>query len=28
MPKFARPIHPGEFLREEYLVPPDTSTGA
>ncbi|RVA63649.1 transcriptional regulator, partial [Mesorhizobium sp. M7A.F.Ca.CA.001.11.2.1] len=19
--KFARPVHPGEFLREEYLVP-------
>lgn len=26
--KFARPIHPGEFLREEYLVPLDMSAGA
>ncbi|RWM29313.1 HigA family addiction module antitoxin [Mesorhizobium sp.] len=28
MVKFARPIHPGEFLREEYLVPLDMSAGA
>ncbi|MBN9216486.1 MAG: HigA family addiction module antidote protein [Mesorhizobium sp.] len=28
MPKFARPIHPGEFLREEYLVPLGMSAGA
>ncbi|MGP2491876.1 HigA family addiction module antitoxin [Mesorhizobium sp. PUT5] len=28
MLKFARPIHPGEFLREEYLVPLDMSAGA
>ncbi len=26
--KFARPIHPGEFLREEYLVPLGMSAGA
>jgi addiction module HigA family antidote len=26
--KFARPVHPGEFLREEYLVPLDMSAGA
>ena len=26
--KFARPIHPGEYLREEYLVPLDMSAGA
>ena len=26
--KFARPIHPGEFLREEYLVPLAMSAGA
>lgn len=25
---FARPIHPGEFLREEYLVPLGISAGA
>ena len=25
---FARPVHPGEFLREEYLVPLDMSAGA
>lgn len=25
--KFARPMHPGEFLREEYLVPLDMSAG-
>jgi addiction module HigA family antidote len=24
---FARPLHPGEFLREEYLVPLDMSAG-
>ena len=24
---FARPIHPGEFLREEYLVPLEMSAG-
>lgn len=28
MLKFARPIHPGEFLREEYLVPLGMSPGA
>ena len=28
MLKFARPIHPGEFLREEYLVPLGMSGGA
>ena len=28
MLKFVRPIHPGEFLREEYLVPLDMSAGA
>ncbi|TIQ36846.1 MAG: addiction module antidote protein, HigA family [Mesorhizobium sp.] len=28
MVKFARPIHPGEFLREEYLVPLGMSAGA
>ncbi|AZO29937.1 MULTISPECIES: HigA family addiction module antitoxin [unclassified Mesorhizobium] len=28
MVKFARPIHPGEFLREEYLVPLSMSAGA
>jgi addiction module HigA family antidote len=28
MLKFARPIHPGEFLREEYLVPLGMSAGA
>ncbi|CAM5345691.1 addiction module HigA family antidote [Aquamicrobium terrae] len=28
MLKFARPIHPGEFLREEYLIPLDMSAGA
>lgn len=27
MLKFARPVHPGEFLREEYLVPLDMSAG-
>jgi addiction module HigA family antidote len=27
MLKFARPIHPGEFLREEYLVPLAMSAG-
>ncbi|TPI33690.1 HigA family addiction module antidote protein [Mesorhizobium sp. B3-1-6] len=27
MLKFARPIHPGEFLREEYLVPLGMSAG-
>ena len=26
--KFARPVHPGEFLREEYLVPLAMSPGA
>ena len=26
--KFARPIHPGEYLREEYLVPLGMSPGA
>jgi addiction module HigA family antidote len=26
--KFARPIHPGEYLREEYLVPLPMSAGA
>ena len=26
--KFARPIHPGEFLREEYLLPLGMSPGA
>ena len=26
--RFARPVHPGEFLREEYLVPLDMSAGA
>lgn len=26
--KFARPVHPGEFLREEYLRPLDLSAGA
>ncbi|HEY4192643.1 MAG TPA: HigA family addiction module antitoxin [Mesorhizobium sp.] len=26
--KFARPIHPGEFLREEYLLPLGLSAGA
>ncbi|WP_274627784.1 HigA family addiction module antitoxin [Arvimicrobium flavum] len=26
--RFARPIHPGEFLREEYLVPLGLSAGA
>lgn len=26
--KFARPVHPGEFLREEYLVPLGMSAGA
>ncbi len=28
MLKFIRPIHPGEFLREEYLVPLGMSAGA
>ena len=28
MLKFALPIHPGEFLREEYLVPLGMSAGA
>ena len=28
MLKFARPIHPGEFLREEYLAPLGMSAGA
>ncbi|WFP73793.1 HigA family addiction module antitoxin [Mesorhizobium sp. WSM4906] len=28
MLNFARPIHPGEFLREEYLVPLRMSAGA
>ncbi|TPL51688.1 HigA family addiction module antitoxin [Mesorhizobium sp. B2-4-6] len=27
MLKFARPIHPGEFLREEYMVPLGMSAG-
>lgn len=27
MLKFARPIHPGEYLREEYLVPLGMSAG-
>lgn len=26
--KFANPIHPGEYLREEYLIPADMSAGA
>jgi addiction module HigA family antidote len=26
--KFARPVHPGEYLREEYLVPLGISPGA
>jgi len=26
--KFARPIHPGEYLREEYLLPLGMSAGA
>lgn len=26
--KFARPMHPGEYLREEYLVPLAMSPGA
>ena len=26
--KFARPVHPGEYLREEYLLPLAISTGA
>lgn len=26
--KFANPVHPGEFLREEYLVPLGMSAGA
>lgn len=26
--KFARPIHPGEYLREEYLAPLGMSAGA
>ena len=26
--KFGRPIHPGEYLREEFLVPLDMSAGA
>jgi addiction module HigA family antidote len=26
--KFARPVHPGEYLREEYLVPLGMSAGA
>lgn len=26
--RFARPVHPGEFLREEYLVPLGLSAGA
>jgi addiction module HigA family antidote len=25
--RFARPVHPGEFLREEYLVPLGMSAG-
>lgn len=28
MLKFARPVHPGEFLREEYLMPLGMSAGA
>ena len=28
MLRFARPVHPGEFLREEYLVPLNMSAGA
>ena len=28
MLKFARPIHPGEYLREEFLVPLGLSPGA
>jgi addiction module HigA family antidote len=28
MLKFARPVHPGEFLREEYLAPLNMSAGA
>ncbi|CDX26787.1 Virulence-associated protein I [Mesorhizobium plurifarium] len=28
MVKFARPIHPGEMLKEEYLVPLNMSAGA
>ncbi|KAB0681471.1 HigA family addiction module antitoxin [Aureimonas leprariae] len=28
MPSFARPIHPGEYLREEYLVPLGLSAGS
>jgi addiction module HigA family antidote len=28
MLKLARPIHPGEFLREEYLVPLGMTAGA
>lgn len=28
MLKFARPIHPGEYLREEYLAPLGMSAGA
>jgi addiction module HigA family antidote len=28
MLKFARPLHPGEFLREEYLVPLKMSAGS
>ena len=28
MLKFVRPVHPGEFLREEYLVPLGMSAGA
>lgn len=28
MLKFARPVHPGEFLREEYLLPLGMSAGA
>lgn len=26
--KFARPVHPGEYLREEYLLPLGLSAGA
>ncbi|MER0237702.1 HigA family addiction module antitoxin [Fulvimarina sp. MAC8] len=26
--RFSRPIHPGEYLREEYLVPLEMSAGA
>ena len=26
--RFARPVHPGEYLREEYLVPLGMSAGA